>query len=89
MLLKRCKMYIDVDMTCFGVEGINALKTATEAAHKVEIKMMAAPLYRIITITAVNENTAKEILKDAYEVCKQVLEKHSGIIIKKTSIRKL
>lgn len=65
------KVRADVEVTCFGYEGIDAVKTALRAAEakntaetQVKVKLVSPPLY-VLTSQCLEKNTGIAILEDA------------------------
>lgn len=64
-------MRSDVEVTCFGYEGIDAVKTALRAAEaqnkpdaSVKVKLVSPPLY-VLTSQCLEKNTGIELLEEA------------------------
>ncbi|CAG8437949.1 16806_t:CDS:2 [Acaulospora morrowiae] len=78
------KFRADVEVTCFGYEGIDAIKTALKAGESCEtddtvikIKLVAPPLYVLIT-NALDKTLGVEILEKAIVVIQESIEKSGG-----------
>lgn len=80
------KVRSDVEVTCFGYDGVDAVKDALragEAVHTeslpVKIKLVAAPLF-VLTSVSLDKNQAIAKLEEAIENIKQSIEKAGGSI---------
>ncbi|KAF7196813.1 Eukaryotic translation initiation factor 2 subunit alpha [Pseudocercospora fuligena] len=65
------KVRADVEVTCFGYEGIDAVKTALRAAEakntpdtQVKVKLVSPPLY-VLTSQTIDKNNGIEVLNEA------------------------
>lgn len=65
------KVRADVEVTCFGYEGIDAVKTALRAAeakntpeNQVKVKLVSPPLY-VLTSQCLEKNTGIALLENA------------------------
>jgi translation initiation factor 2 subunit 1 len=65
------KVRADVEVTCFGYEGIDAVKTALRTAEakntaetQVKVKLVSPPLY-VLTSQTIDKNNGIEVLTDA------------------------
>jgi translation initiation factor 2 subunit 1 len=65
------KVRADVEVTCFGYDGIDAVKTALRAAEaknttdtQVKVKLVSPPLY-VLTSQCLDKNTGISILENA------------------------
>ncbi|CCE85408.1 Piso0_005004 [Millerozyma farinosa CBS 7064] len=79
------KIRADVEVSCFGYEGINAIKEALRAAEgtstekmQVKAKLVAAPLY-VISVQALDKNQGISLLEDAIQRISETIVKASGI----------
>ncbi|CAG8532595.1 16234_t:CDS:2, partial [Acaulospora colombiana] len=78
------KFRADIEVTCFGYEGIDAIKTALKAGEScetgdtaVKIKLVAPPLYVLLT-NALDKTLGVEILEKAIVVIHESIEKSGG-----------
>ena len=65
------KVRADVDVTCFGYEGIDAVKDALRQAEKkntaetkVQVKLVSPPLY-VLTSSCLDKNLGLKVLEEA------------------------
>lgn len=65
------KVRADIEVTCFGYEGIDAVKTALRTAEanntaetQVKVKLVSPPLY-VLTSQTIDKNNGIEVLNDA------------------------
>lgn len=79
------KIRADVEVSCFGYEGINAIKEALRAAEgtstdkmQVKAKLVAAPLY-VISVQALDKNQGISLLEDAIQRISETIVKDGGI----------
>lgn len=79
------KIRADVEVSCFGYEGIDAIKRALREAEsvsteqmQVKAKLVAAPLY-VISCQALDKNQGIKLLQDAIEKVSKSIEASSGI----------
>merc|ERR1712187_756502 len=77
---KPIKVRADVDMRCYGNDGVFVIQKAMLAAEKVssekvkvDMILESAPYYYLIT-KAPNKTIGIEILEKALEACKKVIE---------------
>ncbi|KAI5951377.1 SUI2 [Candida jiufengensis] len=97
-LLEELKLYIsrrltpqainiraDVEVSCFGYEGIDAIKTALKAAEsvsteqmQVKAKLVAAPLY-FLSVQSLDKNAGVSLLEKAIEKIVESIEKNNGV----------
>lgn len=87
------KIRADVEVTCFGYEGIDAIKTALRAAqtvnteeNKVEVKLVAAPLFVVLT-NALDKTIGIKLLEDAIAEIQKSIKSQGGNLVVKTSPR--
>lgn len=87
------KIRADVEVTCFGYEGIDAIKTALRAAqtldsaeNKVEVKLVAAPLFVVLT-NALDKTIGIKLLEDAIAEISKSIKAQGGNLVVKTSPR--
>lgn len=78
------KIRADVEVSCFGYEGIDAIKEALRAAEalsteqmQVKVKLVAAPLY-VISTQALNKQQGIDLLTKALEVIEEKITAYSG-----------
>ncbi|KAI9793243.1 MAG: eukaryotic translation initiation factor 2 subunit alpha [Peltula sp. TS41687] len=78
------KVRADVEVTCFGYEGIDAVKNALRAAeskntaeNQVKVKLVSPPLY-VLTSQCLEKNTGIAILEDAIKEIKGNIERAGG-----------
>lgn len=79
------KIRADVEVSCFGYEGIEAIKKALKAAEvvsteqmQITVKLVAAPLY-VITTQALDKGQGIEILKNAILRIEEVISQYNGV----------
>ena len=73
------KVRADVEVTCFGYEGIDAVKTALRTAEarntpetQVKVKLVSPPLY-VLTSQTLDKNNGIQVLEQAIEdISKQI-----------------
>lgn len=78
------KVRADIEVTCFGYEGVDAVKEALEAGESlhseaipVKIKLVAAPLF-VLTSVSLDKQKAIETLTEAISLMKESIEKAGG-----------
>ncbi|ORY01862.1 eukaryotic translation initiation factor 2 subunit alpha [Basidiobolus meristosporus CBS 931.73] len=78
------KVRADIEVTCFGYEGIDAIKAALKAGEAlsteevgIKIKLVAPPLYVMITNT-LDKNAGIEMLDKAIAVIEDIVGKNGG-----------
>lgn len=78
------KVRADLEVTCFGYDGINAIQEALRAGEElhteaipVKVKLVASPLY-VITSLSLDKNGAIEVVSKAIERIRSVLESRGG-----------
>jgi translation initiation factor 2 subunit 1 len=93
MTPKPVKIRADLEVTCFGYEGIDAIKAALKAGEKestpdmpVKIKLVAPPLFVMLT-TALDAKAGVATLKKACDAVSQVIKSKGGDINIKTAAR--
>jgi len=93
MTPKPVKIRADLEVTCFGYEGIDAIKAALKAGEKestpdmpVKIKLVAPPLFVMLT-TALDAKAGVATLKKACDAVSQVIKSKGGDINIKTPAR--
>ncbi|CCE61545.1 hypothetical protein TPHA_0A04707 [Tetrapisispora phaffii CBS 4417] len=79
------KIRADVEVSCFGYEGIDAIKKALKAAEslsteqmQIKVKLVAAPLY-VITTQALDKAKGIELLEQALEKISEVISEFDGV----------
>lgn len=87
------KIRADIEVTCFGYEGIDAIKKALRAAEsvsteetKVQVKLVAAPLFVVLT-NALDKNVGVKMLEDAIAQVSKSIKEQGGNLVVKTSPR--
>jgi translation initiation factor 2 subunit 1 len=88
------KVRADVEMTCFEYDGIVAIKEAIRAAQaagsellkKVEMRLIAAPKYALITLNYSTKNGI-DALNHALQASKKVIESFKGKMLIKDGPR--
>ncbi|KAI9296727.1 hypothetical protein K502DRAFT_323652 [Neoconidiobolus thromboides FSU 785] len=80
------KFRADIEVTCFGYDGIDTIKAALTAgeecsneSNQIKIKLVAPPLYVMIT-NSVDKNEGVEVLEKAIGKIEEILVKNSGNI---------
>lgn len=78
------KVRADIDVTCFGYEGVDAVKAALSAGEKlnteevpVKVKLVAAPLF-VLTSVSLDKQKAIDRLTEAIEAIRESIEKSGG-----------
>ncbi|CAG8533521.1 1538_t:CDS:2 [Paraglomus occultum] len=78
------KIRADLEVTCFGYEGIDAIKIALKAGEacrtdniQIKIKLVAPPLYVMIT-NALDKNLGIEVLEKAIVKIQETIQKSGG-----------
>lgn len=86
---QRTKVRADVEVTCFGYEGIDAVKTALRTAEagndaedanadtQVKVKLVSPPLY-VLTCTSFDKNQGVTLLHGAIESIRKSIEGAGG-----------
>jgi len=89
------KIRADIEATCFGYEGIDAIKNAFRAAEamtdenkemSINIHLIAPPLY-VIQTTSLREEAGIALLNQACETMSEILTKAEGCLKIKTAPR--
>ncbi|CAG8579751.1 469_t:CDS:2 [Paraglomus brasilianum] len=87
------KIRADLDVTCFGYDGIDAIKVALKAGEacrtddiQIKIKLVAPPLYVMIT-NALDKNLGIEVLEKAIVKIQETIQKVGGDCIVKMKPR--
>jgi translation initiation factor 2 subunit 1 len=83
------KVRADIEVTCFGYEGIDAVKAALRKAEEknteeaqVKVKLVSPPLY-VLTNTCLDKNTGISRLGEAIEDIRQSIEGAGGNLVVK------
>ncbi|ETS83347.1 Eukaryotic translation initiation factor 2 subunit alpha [Pestalotiopsis fici W106-1] len=83
------KVRADVEVTCFGYEGIDAVKTALRTAeakntedNQVKVKLVSPPLY-VLTSTCLDKNIGITRLEEAIVDIRKNIEEAGGSLIVK------
>ncbi|CAG8648368.1 1831_t:CDS:2, partial [Scutellospora calospora] len=78
------KIRADIEVTCFGYDGIDAIRMALRAGEACEtsdmiikVKLVAPPLYVMIT-NALDKNLGIEMLERAISTIQESIEKSGG-----------
>ncbi|RIA95588.1 translation initiation factor eIF2 alpha subunit [Glomus cerebriforme] len=87
------KIRADIEVTCFGYDGIDAIKSALKAGEacetgeiQIKVKLVAPPLYVMIT-NALDKNSGIEILEKAIITIQEAIEKSGGTLTVKMKPR--
>ncbi|RJE16838.1 Translation initiation factor 2, partial [Aspergillus sclerotialis] len=83
------KVRADIEVTCFGYDGIDAVKDALRTAEEantddsqIRVKLVAPPLY-VLTSQCLDKNLGLRMLEDAIQrINKKIKESGGGCIIK-------
>ena len=83
------KVRADVEVTCFGYEGIDAIKAALRRAeasntddNQVKVRLVSPPLY-VMTSTCLDKNTGIARLQDAIVEVRNNIESAGGKLVVK------
>lgn len=78
------KVRADIEVTCFGYEGVDAVKEALEAGESlhseevpVKVKLVAAPLF-VLTSVSLDKQRAVDTLTEAIGLIRKSIEKAGG-----------
>lgn len=78
------KVRADVEVTCFGYEGIDAVKNALRTAearntpdNQVKVKLVSPPLY-VLTSTCLEKHTGISVLEAAIVDIRKNIEENGG-----------
>lgn len=82
-------MRADIEVTCFGYEGIDAVKTALRTAEvgnteetQVKVKLVSPPLY-VLTSTCLDKNVGISRLEEAIvDIRKSIVGAGGNLIVK-------
>eukprot|EP01024_Parvocaulis_polyphysoides_P028654 TRINITY_DN2586_c1_g1_i1.p5 TRINITY_DN2586_c1_g1~~TRINITY_DN2586_c1_g1_i1.p5 ORF type:complete len:193 (-),score=46.00 TRINITY_DN2586_c1_g1_i1:561-1094(-) len=87
------KIRADVELTCFEYDGVlhiqeamRAAKNCSDEQQEVSIKLIAPPLYVLSTQT-LDKSRGIEVLKNACEACREVIEERKGKLLIKEAAR--
>ncbi|BFZ62031.1 hypothetical protein YB2330_003110 [Saitoella coloradoensis] len=87
------KIRADIEVTCFGYEGVDAVKAALKAGENkdnvdapVKVKLVAPPLYVVLT-NALDKNTGIQALEASIETIKKSIEAAGGNLVVKMKPR--
>lgn len=79
------KCRADVDVSCFGYEGIDAIKQALAAGealsdeqNQIKAKLVAAPRY-VLTAQSLDKKVGVELLNKAIQVITDIITKYDGV----------
>jgi len=80
------KFRADIEVTCFGYDGIDTIKIALKAGeacsnenNQIRIKLVAPPLY-VMSTNSIDKNEGVEILEKAISTIEEHLVKNSGAL---------
>ncbi|ORY82696.1 eukaryotic translation initiation factor 2 subunit alpha [Protomyces lactucae-debilis] len=86
------KIRADIEVTCFGYEGIEAIRTALRKGEKtthpdeketgVQVKLVAAPLFVVLT-NALDKTIGVQLLESAIEEIRKSIEEQGGHLVVK------
>ena len=92
---QKTKLRADIEVTCFGYEGIDAVKTALRTAEagnsaaeaeasgtEVKVKLVSPPLY-VLTSSCLDKNMGINRLQDAIADIKKSIEASGGHLVVK------
>lgn len=89
------KVRADIDVTCFGYEGVDAVKAALSAGEKlnteevpVKVKLVAAPLF-VLTSVSLDKQKAIDRLTEAIEAIRESIESLAAILMLRWLLRLL
>ncbi|KND04932.1 eukaryotic translation initiation factor 2 subunit alpha [Spizellomyces punctatus DAOM BR117] len=78
------KIRADIEVTCFGYEGIDAIKTALQAGEAcstedvpIKVKLVAPPMYVVMT-NSLEKSGGIEIMEKAIATIEETIKKQSG-----------
>ncbi|TPX34280.1 hypothetical protein SeMB42_g07340 [Synchytrium endobioticum] len=87
------KIRADVEVTCFGYEGVDAIKTALKAGEDlstedaaIKIRLVAPPMYVMVT-NSLDKTIGIEVLEKAIVKIEETIRKYSGGITVKMKPR--
>ena len=86
-------MTLDIEITCFGYDGIDAIKAALKAGEAIKtsdvqpkIKLVAPPLYSIFA-HALDRQQGIEVMEKAVAVIIEEIRQRGGDLIVKMAVR--
>ncbi|KAI9505925.1 hypothetical protein GGI25_001454 [Coemansia spiralis] len=81
---QKVKLRADLEIQCYGTEGVEAVKKAIKAAEMlstedtpIKIRLIAPPTY-VMTTTSINKNEDIELMERAIEAAKKSIETEQG-----------
>ncbi|KAJ2544801.1 hypothetical protein EV175_005865 [Coemansia sp. RSA 1933] len=81
---QKVKLRADLDIQCYGFEGVEAVRRAIKAAESVsteetpiKVRLIAPPTY-VMSTTSVNTNEDIELMDRAVEAAKKAIEAEEG-----------
>ncbi|CAG8567815.1 13294_t:CDS:2 [Funneliformis caledonium] len=84
---------INLEVTCFGYDGIDAIKSALKSGEaceiddiQIKVKLVAPPLYVMIT-NALDKNLGIQTLEKAITAIHETIEKSGGVLTVKMKPR--
>ncbi|CAG8653683.1 11223_t:CDS:2 [Funneliformis mosseae] len=87
------KIRADLEVTCFGYDGIDAIKSALKSGEaceiddiQIKVKLVAPPLYVMIT-NALDKNLGIQTLEKAITAIHETIEKSGGVLTVKMKPR--
>jgi len=87
------KIRADLEVTCFGYEGIDAIKAALRGAEaltteemQIKINLIAPPTYVMLT-TSLNKDEGIKLLNDACDVARSIITSSGGTLTIKNAAR--
>lgn len=83
------KVRADIEVTCFGYDGIDAVKEALRTAeannttdNQIRVKLVAPPLY-VLTSQCLDKNMGIQLLEEAIErITAKIKESNGGCVVK-------
>ena len=92
---KNFVLFTDVEVACYGYEGIDAVKEALRAGltlstedSPVKINLIAPPTY-VMTTTTLERAEGLKLLGDALNLIKEKIEKYGGRFSIQMAVRNL
>ncbi|CAI2184374.1 11672_t:CDS:2, partial [Funneliformis geosporum] len=87
------KIRADIEVTCFGYDGIDAIKSALKSGEacdtndiQIKVKLVAPPLYVMIT-NALDKNLGIQTLEKAITIIHEDIERSGGVLTVKMKPR--
>ena len=80
MSAEMLKIRADVEVMCFGPDGIDAIKSALTVALSVgniTAKLVSSPVYALVTLTT-DYDTGIALVKQAIKLCEEEIRKYPG-----------